>query len=164
MRGHSLYHLHHQGLRVSWTTDQSGAPMCPRAAVAADGHRNNECPVSQRVADPVYQGERRPCGLYVDALVLGTHYRLHTAREEICTHQQHSHTSIPDRSSREKIRWLSTHDRVCETLALRGPQGEGVVFLCVPKPNDIFSTIACIGGHNHGNSKRGFVLWGKWCP
>ena len=69
--------------------------MCPRVPVAADRHRNNEYPVLRQVADPVYPRERRPCSLDVDEQALVTHCRLHTARE-ICSHQQHNHTSVED--------------------------------------------------------------------
>ena len=106
--------------------DQSGDPMCPRGPVATDGHRNNEYQVLRRVADPVYPRQRRPCGLDVDEQVLGTHYRLHTAREEICNHQQHNHTSIHDRSSRgKKPLVVSTWSRVQDSSAPRTSGGRG---------------------------------------
>ena len=87
-------------------------------------------PVLRQVADPVYPREKRPCGLDVDEQALGTHCRLHTAREEICSHQQHNHTSIHDQSSRGRSHWPLAHGHVCETPALQGHQGEGATCLC----------------------------------
>ena len=76
--------------------------MWPKGPAATDGHRSNGYPGLRQVVDPVYPRERRLCGLYVDEQVLGTHYRLHIARGEICNHQQRNHTSIHDQSSRGK--------------------------------------------------------------
>ena len=56
--------------------------MWPKGPAATDGHRSNGYPGLRQVVDPVYPRERRLCGLYVDEQVLGTHYRLHIAREE----------------------------------------------------------------------------------
>ena len=116
--------------------------MCPRVPIAADRHRNggNEYPVLRRVADPVYPRERRPCGLDVDEQALETHCGLHTAREEICSHQQHNHTSIHDQSSRGRSCWSLAHGHVCKTLRLQGPQREGTTCLCMPQLTDIVAT------------------------
>ena len=94
MRGHSQYHLHPQGLRVSWTSDQFDVPTNSQAAVEFGGRQNNGCPGSQQVAYPGFPNERKACTRCVDALVLGVHYRQHKARVEIGTRQLHNHTSI----------------------------------------------------------------------
>ena len=67
------------GLQVSWFAGQVGVPRLPGAVVVVDGHRNNGCQVSQLVADPEYQGEKKPCDLDVDAAEPDSHYRQHTA-------------------------------------------------------------------------------------
>ena len=41
MRGHSQYHLHPQGLRVSWTSDQFNLPTNSQAALEFGGRQNN---------------------------------------------------------------------------------------------------------------------------
>ena len=139
MRGHSQYHLHPQGLRVSWTSDQFDVPTNSQAAVEFGGRQNNGCPGSQQVAYPGFPNERKSCNRCVDALVLGVHYRQHKARVEIGTRQLHNHTSIPDQLNRERNRWLSAYEPACETRALPVPQRRDVVSLYVPTPTDTFS-------------------------
>ena len=93
---------------------------------------------SQHGAGLGFLSERKPCSRCVDAPVLGVHYRQHTARAEIGTHPLHNHT-IPDQLNRERICWLSTHERAYETQALPVPQRRDVIFLYVPAPTYTFS-------------------------
>ena len=116
--------------------------MCPRVPIAADRHRKNEYPVLRRVADPVYPRERRPCGLDVDEQALETHCGLHTAREEICNHQQHNIQVLTINRAGEEAVGLA-HGHVCKTLRLQGPQREGTTCLCMPQLTDIVATLAC---------------------
>ena len=64
--------------------------------------------------------ERRPCGLDVDEQALETYCRLHTAREEICTNQQHNHSKY-SRSIEQgkKPLVVSTWSRVRDSSAAR---------------------------------------------